>query len=78
MGRKVQVVLQIEEDVISSFVNKYFKNRNRAISVLSLLVEDMLKDIVLGRKEIRVSVLTKESREDREVLENDEIIDPRD
>lgn len=60
MCRKAQVVLNIDEDVIGSFVNKFFGgDRKKGIGVLSLLVEDYIKDFVLGKKDIKIMVLDK-------------------
>lgn len=60
MGRKAQVVLSISEDKIGTFINKFFGgDKKKALSILSLLVEDMVKDLVVGNKEIKVMVLNK-------------------
>lgn len=63
MGRKSQVVLQIDEDIMGAFVKKIFgniRNRDKAIAVLSLIVEDLLKEFILGKKHIKVKVLDKD------------------
>ena len=60
MGRKAQVVLSITEDTIGTFINKFFGgDKKKALNLLSLLVEDMVKDLVVGNKEIKVMVLNK-------------------
>jgi hypothetical protein len=80
MGRKAQVVLQINEDVIGSFIQKFFGgDRKKGIGVLSLLVEDYIKDFVLGKKDIKIMVLDKEGGDDPEYREYKEsVLDPRD
>lgn len=66
MGRKAQVVLHINEDVIGSFIQKFFGgDRKKGIGVLSLLVEDYIKDFILGKKDIKIMVLDKEGGDEQ-------------
>lgn len=79
MGRKAQVVLNVNEDIIGSFVKKFFNgDRTKAVSILSMVFEDLVKDFVLEKKHFKVMVLDKggDDPEYREYKES--VLDPRD